>query len=854
MHRKFNRRAAFALGAGLFASIAGAVEVGRDWQIVYPDAGEAVVRGSLRAAAEEISRDIAEATGFTLPVVPASQAKSPAIRLGETAAAAAGLMPADMRAFQNVIAEKGGDIFLFGRDKPGRKGLREHDWMVSAVPSARAAARFLKSHVGVRFLMPGVTGTEVTFRGPVTVPDGTFDRETPNFDYGAGRYHGMMYDMGNNIFGLSTVHTYGGHSYEPACPASLGKEHPEYFGLFGGKRVVAPHGAALCVSNPAVQQLMVDELCRRFDAGADVCQLGQQDGFRGCECEKCAAIGGGGLDWGERLWIVHRDVAARLAKLRPGKIVHIMCYGPTAMPPKTFKVFPENVMIELCSYSEASFRRWEGYTVPNGFTVYTYLWGDYPRTGFTPKRSFAHVAMMARRFVRHHVRGIYRCGFGELFGMEGPFYYVFNSLLENPDADVTALVAEYCQAAFGPAAPQMLAFYDRLNLQLQASSLVDEGWSDAVGGGLGDYRRTYAGSSLPMLAYIYSPDAVKALESSLVRAEKTAGLSEKVRRRLALVRLEWTYARNLGKIGNLFAAYKFTPSAGTFAPLADAVRERNAFLDWLYEKSASSPRKIEGWPDYNVFGGFDRKMVSTNGRLGATLSAPLNWDVDFLTKAGVLPGAGVKSMKAVRAAARPSADDFEAGEWRKAAWQDLAGSQMQTLAQDRRARVKVLYDDEAVCFALESDLDDALVLKDFARDGAVWTDECVEVLVDPFGSRDVYFHLIAGAKAGVVYDEAVGLIADPLNPKFRKPDSDWNAKGVETSSRRANGRWAIMIRLPYADMGAKAPAPGDVWGVNFCRTWDFNKGGEKTTSAFWNPNLESGGFDAPEAMGGLSFE
>ena len=128
------QRAFMAVGGCFFAASLQAVEIDGTWQVVYPDSGEAVICESLKTAAEEISRDIAEAAGFKLAVVPASKAKSPAIRIGEAAAAAAGIVPADLRAFQNVVAEKGGDIYLFGRDAARRKGIRKSGWMLCTVP------------------------------------------------------------------------------------------------------------------------------------------------------------------------------------------------------------------------------------------------------------------------------------------------------------------------------------------------------------------------------------------------------------------------------------------------------------------------------------------------------------------------------------------------------------------------------------------------------------------------------------------------------------------------------------------------------------------------------------------------
>ena len=833
-----------------------AVEIGKGWQIAIPDEGEKVVQVSAIVAANEIQRDLEEACGVKLPIVPAAGARSPAIWLGEAAAAKAGLLPKDLKAFDNVIAEKDGDIYLFGRDRAGRKGLGGGAWAESAIPTARAAARFLMTRAGVRFLMPGETGVEVLHRGVVTLQVGTFDRECPRQVYGAGRYHGMMYDMANNIFGLGTAHTYGGHSYIHACPASVGKEHPEYFGMFGGKRVVADGQVALCVSNPEVRELMVRELCKQFDAGADVCQLGQQDGFSGCECAACAAYGGeiAKGDWGEKLWIAHREIAERVVKLRPGKIVQIISYGPTFSPPKSFTEFPENVMIEMCGYTEKNFRAWSKYRVPHGYSVYLYGWGDYNLVGFTPRFSLPYLTCLAERFRRNNVKAIYRCGYGELFGLEGPAYSVFNTLLEEPSADVRKLVTDYCAAAFGPAAAPMQAFYERLNLQLQYNSLAHYGWpEDMETVGIGHFASTYEGNSLPMLAQIYTPDAVRTMEGLLVRAEKTSGLSEKVRRRLALVRMEWNYARNLGEIATLFAAYRCRPTQASLGALGVALRERRHLLDELYPNGSVRPRNVEGWPDCAPFAYASRAELEKNGRMGATLNAPLNWDVDFMTKKGVLPGVGVKRMTVARAKGTLGAD-IESGAWAQVPWSDLGGSQLQSLS--RSARLKLAYDDVALYCAIESDLPAKTSVRNVGRDGVVWRDESVDVFVDPSGTREKYFHFISGPFDDCLYDEALGLITDPLHPKYRAADATWTAAGATSSNRRGGARWTCILRLPFADLQAKRPASGDVWCFNAGRTWDFahQHDGGKLEYALWNPNLENSSFSAPQAMGEIVFE
>ena len=86
------------------------------------------------------------------------------------------------------------------------------------------------------------------------------------------------------------------------------------------------------------------------------------------------------------------------------------------------------------------------------------------------------------------------------------------------------------------------------------------------------------GSALPqnpldLLAFIYTPEIAAKMDATLTVAEGLAETS-KQKTRLALVRKEFDYARNLGKVASLYASYRFDPSKLTFGPLSDALLER----------------------------------------------------------------------------------------------------------------------------------------------------------------------------------------------------------------------------------------------------------------------------------------
>ena len=612
-----------ALAAGIWT--ASAYEVTPQTKIVIPDMDRTGVGAALKEAATELRMDVEEATGWKLDVVEASKAgdTAGAILIGEPFAAAAGLVPDDLRFFDNVIAEKGGRLYLFGHDKPGRKSGKPLEWRLCVLPSVKAVTEFEYLYMDVRRILPGRTGTEVPRREGISVPDGLRRINRPKMENGTGRYYGLMYSMANNIFGCGTYTTYGGHLYHVAFPASKYlKDHPEYYAVVSGKTTKYAHERpALCITNPDVRKLIVRFILDEFDAGADVVELGQQDSGEFCECTKCQAYGGPEAKTvGEKFWLFHRSIAEELYRLRPGKTVQIISYGPTDCRPKTFKTFPPNVMIELMTYSEEVFAEWADYVVPRGFSVYTYMWGGYQPPGLTCKASTPVFARLARRFLKHGVRSIYRCGYGEIFGCEGPASYVFNMLLEDPDRDEKALFEEYLAAAYGPAAAHMRKFHRAFDERVAA-------WAHCFNNDR-DWPWPVEFSGQNTINAIYTPEMLTTCEQSLAAAEKTSGLSEKMIRRLGLVRREFDYARLTAETCVLYDAYRIANSVALFDEIATRVEKRRAIVNSYFDEKGQL-RPIDGWPEYRPFGPrCSKDYVMKNGRLFATLKAPFNWDIE----------------------------------------------------------------------------------------------------------------------------------------------------------------------------------------------------------------------------------
>ena len=613
---------------------ASAVELSEGWQVATPDPEPSGLQEALARNADKLVADIREATGLALARVTKSTAAAHhVIFVGGEFAERAGLMPSDLKGQGNCIVERGGNIYLFGRDYAGAKPVGRPNRQVLSTPSVRALTRFMYRFMGVRFVFPGDNGRAVPKLARIAVPDGCVDREDPAFNYGAlGGWFDDLYHFANGMFGWGEYFSYGGHSYPYACPSgTYFKTHPEYFCEEDGKRRLnswSPSHTGLCISNPEVEELIVGELLKRFDAGAEVCQLAQQDGGEVCGCAKCRALYGTGDDWCEKFWLFHRHLAERIRAARPGKVVHIISYGRTERPPKSFKVFPDNVMIELCRYTEADLAAWKGYTVPRGFTAYIYSWGCYPLPGFTAKRSYMGCARLIRSFRDYGVHGIYRCGYGELPGMEGAQYYVFNRLLENPDADVGALAKEFCDAAFGMVAGEpMKRFYDTLDRRLRMFDLIEAPYTEVASGKPSAYEMAMPRDPIDLIGWIYSPTVLAEMEGALAAAERTPGLTAKERIRLRRVRVEFDYAKNLGRIAALYAAYRISPCKELFVPLAKEIKVRNAFIDRVFD-GKGRVRPLKDWPEAPLFRSSDIQQVRDNGRLEAKIKLPLDWDVD----------------------------------------------------------------------------------------------------------------------------------------------------------------------------------------------------------------------------------
>lgn len=229
-----------ALCAATFAATA--VVVDSSYTIVLPDYERSGIGVELIRAADVLKAALKEGAGLELQATAAKSFKGGrAIYIGEAAAKRAGLVPADMKDFSSVIAEKGGDIYLFGRDRALHP---RNQWYHAPMPSIRAVTRFMEEYMDVRFLAPGDVGTDIPKIEKVEVPDGTFSRNDPRLEYSVAPHGTALYDYASGIFGRGRYYSYGGHTYPKACeveppvPESITKITISHFSSASSARIM----------------------------------------------------------------------------------------------------------------------------------------------------------------------------------------------------------------------------------------------------------------------------------------------------------------------------------------------------------------------------------------------------------------------------------------------------------------------------------------------------------------------------------------------------------------------------------------------------------------------------------------
>jgi hypothetical protein len=433
-----------------------------------------IFAGSVRAPVDALQQYLEAMTGAKFTVEAARAEKAgicvglpadfPWLRLG-------GLDALGPEGF--IIQSDGKNVLLIARAPPGVQ---------------HAVSTFLYS-LGCRWFFPGKTWEVMPRRQEVA---GSWDtRQTPSFAlqrklwYGFGASPVCARDLADwethNRMGGPIPITIG-HSWHGLDPKADFAKHPEWFALVGGKR----QPSHPCYSHPEVAKRAMAHALRQAVEGAGMITMTPADGLGYCECERCLAVCQGGKpykDFGatfakrpdgvlvnvtsETLFAFINQVAAAVAEKHPQTLIGCYAYSAYSHPP-SFKLHP-NVFVQTTTAFRRTplslaeqLRAFHRSGVQSGirayFSVYQWDW-DYPAVA-KGDLALPQLVENLRFYHKQNVQSI-NAEAGCNWGPRGLGYYLAGRLLWSVGEDPNALIADFYDKAFGPAALPMERYYVR---------------------------------------------------------------------------------------------------------------------------------------------------------------------------------------------------------------------------------------------------------------------------------------------------------------------------------------------------------------------------------------------------------
>ncbi len=270
------------------------------------------------------------------------------------------------------------------------------------------------------------------------------------------------------------------HTFDRYVPAKEYLErHPEYFSLVKGRRVGGQFNGQLCLTNPELKKIFVENLFKYIEQGnAKAKELGvpapriydvsQNDNRQPCECEKCAAFVKEHNQSGLYLTFVNA-IAEEVEKKYPDIYISTLAYHYTELPPKGGIRARKNVIVKLTSttpnkavslleeqnrYFKEFVEQWRE------LADHLFIW-EYGIT-FThrliglPYASEFYYGDLYRHYINNNVIGIFleheHPEQADMFEMK---FFIETKLIEDPFQDVKKLTDLFMTKYYGAAAKYM---------------------------------------------------------------------------------------------------------------------------------------------------------------------------------------------------------------------------------------------------------------------------------------------------------------------------------------------------------------------------------------------------------------
>ena len=442
-----------------------------------------------------------------------------------------------------------------------------------------AVSAFVDEVLGIRFLWPGELGEVVPEKTTVTVGDLSIrqkpllrNRRLRNLQINEwlGQYVEELgwrkadFDYRAEAAPWFRFHRIGG-SYRGNYGHAFSRywewhheEHPDWFALQpDGTRDNSPERgggtrARLCVSNPEliahVAQQAIETLKKYPSMDCDSLSPNDASGTTHCLCDRCLAwdepeartisIWEDGkpteiLALSDRYVRFHSAVAEIVAEELPDRYLAAYAYESYYPPPVRAKLHP-NVIIGITplpkvyqhdDLREDMLETWYGWSQA---AEQLFLRPNSLRALYNFPTVYVHRLAADMRFFADH--GMLFTDFDCLenfWSTNGLNYYVLARLLWDPYRDVEAIIGEYCEAGFGPAAAAIRRYYDRIELLTTqiAARRAFRVWKVDSG----------------VLAEFYTDDLIGELQGLLDEAVAESGGDATIERRIEFLRTGLDY-------------------------------------------------------------------------------------------------------------------------------------------------------------------------------------------------------------------------------------------------------------------------------------------------------------------------
>lgn len=433
-----------------------------------------------RSAAAELVHYLTRSTGADFQIVSETKQREgehPGIFVGSTRRAAElGLNVAGMPEEAWRIRTDGDDLLLFGGGERG---------------TIYAVLRFLEDHVGVRWWTP--FEERVPHRPDLGTPD--LDRAgRPVLRYRELTGTGLRWEFhlrsrlnghrtwipashgGREAYGLPD-HVHNAYTYVP--PETYFETHPEYFSLLDGVR--RAEKGQLCLSSAAVLELVKKGLresiaatrraaAEKGEKPAVLFNFSYNDWRNLCECEPCKLTERATYNSGTTMFRFVNRLAQDIEQDYPDVLIDTIAYDRTFDPPT--EPMRDNVVIRIAPLKHRDFSRpitskanreyraafdgWRKKTKHLRVWGYAVTFGDHSNL---PLPNLRVMAEDLRYYVANGVEGV-------LYQLEYPIradlrelkMWVLLKLIEDPALDVSALVLEFTEGFYGPAAGPIRAY------------------------------------------------------------------------------------------------------------------------------------------------------------------------------------------------------------------------------------------------------------------------------------------------------------------------------------------------------------------------------------------------------------